>query len=127
MSITPGPWLFTTAARTKLANSTFRFTLDTWKCGLVLSTSNIGAGSTTWAGVDHEHANATATPPAGLTVAFSLSGTTSVDINWASPPYWVAVGGSIVARRAVIFESGGDVLAYCLLDNNDADVTTAAG
>ena len=116
MAITPGPWLFTNTARTKLANNTFRFTLDTWKCGLVLSTSNIGAGSTTWAGVDHEHANANGYITGGVGVAFSLSGSTSVAINWESPPYWVAAGGSIVARRAAIYESGGDVLAYSLLD-----------
>ena len=36
---------------------------------------------------------------------------------------WTASGGSIVARYAVIYEVGGNVLCYCLLDSTPADVT----
>jgi hypothetical protein len=32
-----------------------------------------------------------------------------------------------VARFAVIYESGGDVVCYCLLDSSPADVTATTG
>ena len=40
---------------------------------------------------------------------------------------WTASGGSITARFAVIYESGGNVLCYCLLDSTPADVTATDG
>jgi len=40
---------------------------------------------------------------------------------------WTASGGSITARFAVIYESAGDVLLYCLLDDTPADVTATSG
>jgi hypothetical protein len=40
---------------------------------------------------------------------------------------WTALTGDIVARFAVIYESGGDVLCYCLLDSTPADVTATDG
>jgi hypothetical protein len=39
---------------------------------------------------------------------------------------WTASGGSIVARWAVLYEVGGNVAAYCLLDATVADVTIDA-
>jgi hypothetical protein len=44
-----------------------------------------------------------------------------------SDAVWTASGGSITARFAVIYESGGNVLCYCLLDNAPADVTATDG
>ena len=125
--ISPGPWVVTNTMRRKLLDNTFRLTLDDWKCALVLATSNIGVGSTAWAGVTNEHANANGYITGGVEVAFSPSGSMSVDIDWVSPPYWVAVTGSIVARRAVIYKEDEDVLAFCLLNVDDADVIIAAG
>lgn len=43
------------------------------------------------------------------------------------PAVWTASGGSIVARYAVLYEVGGNVLAYCLLDSAPADVTATTG
>lgn len=125
--MTAGPWVFTNSARPKILDSTFRIMQDTWKCALLTSSSNISAASTTWAGVTGEHANQNGYTTGGVTVTFSLSGTTSVDINWVSPPYWLATAGNIVARRAAVYESGGDVFAFCLLDVTDVDVTLAPG
>ena len=34
---------------------------------------------------------------------------------------------SRVARFAVLYESGGDVICYCLLDSTPADVTVTTG
>lgn len=121
-----GAWTFPDSARTDMLNGTFDFDSDTWKMALFLSTSNIGAASTTYAGVTNEHANANGYTTGGVSVTFSLSGTTTVTMD-SSDATWTASGGSIVARFAVLYEVGGRVLCYCLLDSAPADVTVTDG
>ncbi len=122
-----GAWTFTNTGRTKLLNGTFDLDSDTFKCALFLSTSNIGAASTTYAGLTNEHANGNGYTTGGIGVSFSLTGTTSVAVSFSSNPQWTASVGSIVARTAAIYEVGGDVLCYCLLDSAPADVTVTSG
>lgn len=122
-----GSWTFTNGGRTSLINGTFDIDSDTYKCALFLSTSNIGAASTTYAGLTNEHANANGYTTGGIAVTFTLAGTTSVTASFATNPVWTASGGSIVARFAVIYEVSGNVLAYCLLDSTPADVTVTTG
>jgi hypothetical protein len=122
-----GAWTFTNGGRTKLLDGTFDIDSDTWKCALFLSTSNIGAASTTYAGLTNEHANANGYTTGGIAVTFTLAGTTSVTASFATNPVWTASGGSIVARFAVIYEVSGNVLCYCLLDSTPADVTATSG
>lgn len=123
-----GTWTVTTTTRTKILNGQFDVDSDTYKCALFLSTSNISTSSTTYAGVTNEHANANGYTTGGITVSpLALSGTTSVTVKFGTNPVWTASGGSITARFAVLYESGGDVVAYCLLDSTPADVTATAG
>lgn len=121
-----GSWTFTDNSRTYLLNGTFDIDSDTWKMALFLSTSNIGAASTTYAGLTNEHANANGYTTGGASVTLSLSGTTTVTVD-STDATWTASGGSIVARFAVIYEVGGNVLCYCLLDSTPADVTVTTG
>lgn len=121
-----GAWTFTNGSRTRMLNGTFDFDTDTFKMALFLSTSNIGAASTTYAGVTNEHANANGYITGGVAITFSLSGTTTVTAD-STDAVWTASGGSIVARFAVIYEVGGDVVCYCLLDSAPADVTVTDG
>ncbi len=101
---------------------------DAFKCALFLSTSNIGAASTTYAGLTNEHANANGYTTGGITVsALTLAGTTTVTADFGTDPVWTASGGSITARFAVVYEVGGEVLAYALLDNTPADVSATSG
>jgi len=93
---------------------------------LFLSTSNIGAASTTYAGLTNEHANGNGYTTGGSSVTLSLSGTTTVTVD-STDVTWTASGGSITARFAVIYEVGGRVLCYCLLDSTPADVTATDG
>ena len=119
-----GAWTFTDGGRTRLLNGTFDLDTDTYLCALFLSTSNIGAASTTYAGVTNEHANANGYTTGGISMgALTLAGTTTVTVDDPADLVWTASGGSITARFAVIYESGGDVLCYCLLDSTPADVT----
>ena len=122
-----GAWTFTNGGRTALLNGTFDIDSDSYKVALFLSTSNIGAASTTYAGVTNEHANANGYTTGGVAVTLTLAGTTTVTVDFSVDPSWTASGGSIVARFAVLYEVGGNVLAYCLLDSTPADVTTTTG
>lgn len=122
-----GTWTLTNTGRTNLLNGTFDLDTDTFKIALFLSTSNIGAGSTTYAGVTNEHANANGYTTGGNAVTGSLSGTTTVTFDVTDPTAWTASGGSITARFAVLYEVSGNVLAYCLLDSTPADVTATSG
>jgi hypothetical protein len=122
-----GPWLFTNTGRTSMLNGTFDIDSDTWKMALFLSTSNLAASSTTYAGLTNEHANANGYTTGGMSVALTLAGTTTVTVDITTDPVWTASGGSITARYAVIYEVGGNVLCYCLLDSAPADVTATSG
>ena len=121
-----GSWTFTNGGRTRLLNGTFDIDTDTFKIALFQSTSNIGAASTTYAGLTNEVASANGYTTGGASTTLSLSGTTTVTVAFTAVS-WTASGGSIVARFAVLYEVSGDVLAYCLLDSTPADVTTTAG
>ncbi len=123
-----GNWTFTDGARTRMLNGTFDFDTDTFKLALFLSTSNIGAASTTYAGVTNEHANANGYLTGGFSFgALTLAGTTTVTVDDPADATWTANGGSIVARFGVLYESAGDVVCYFLLDSTPADVTVTDG
>ena len=122
-----GTWTFTNGGRTSLLDGTFDIDSDTWKMALFLSTSNIGAASTTYAGLTNEHANANGYTTGGNAINLQLSGTTTVKVDIQTDPIWTAAGGSIIARFAVIYEVAGNVLCYCLLDSTPADVTVTTG
>ena len=122
-----GAWIFTNEGRTKLLDGTFDIDSDTWKMALFLSTSNIGASSTTYAGLTNEHSQANGYLTGGESIVLALTGTTTVKVDINTDPVWTASGGSIVARFGVIYEVSGNVLCYCLLDSTPADVTATDG
>ena len=121
-----GNWTFTDVSRTRMLNGAFDFDTDAFKEALFLSTSNIGAATTTFAGVTNEHAAANGYTAGGIAVTVTLSGTTTVTVD-STDPVWTASGGSITARFVVLYEVTGDVVAYALLDSTPADVTATAG
>lgn len=122
-----GSWTFPNSARTDLLNGTFDIDSDTWKMALFTSSSNIGASSTTYAGLTNEVSNANGYTTGGQTITLTLTGTTTVTVDIDEDPVWTATDSGITARYAVIYESGGRVLCYCLLDSTPADVSVTAG
>lgn len=126
--MTAGAWTLTTAALKKIADGTFDLDSDTFKVALLQSTSNIGASSDLFSGVTNEVANGSGYTTGGVTVSpLTVSAANPSVVSFGTNPSWTASGGSIVARYACLYESGGSVLAYCLLDNTPADVTITDG
>ena len=121
-----GAWVFTNTGRTSLLDGTFDIDSDTFYVALFLSTSNLGAASTTYAGLTNEHAYANGYVSGGIVITLAMTGTTTVKVD-SDDPVWTAAGGSIIARYAVVYESGGSILCYCLLDSTPADVTVTDG
>ncbi|AGT12128.1 hypothetical protein JABBAWOKKIE_29 [Mycobacterium phage Jabbawokkie] len=124
-----GTWTLPSGARKMLLDGTFDLDSDTWKVALVTSSSNIGASSTTWAGVTGEVSNGNGYTTGGVSVTLTLTGTTSVAVSFATNPVWTASGSGITARWAVLYEVSGNVLAYVLLDTTGGgqDVSVSAG
>lgn len=122
-----GAWQFTNTGRTSLLNGTFDIDTDTWRMALFTSASNLGPATTTYAGVTSEVANANGYVTGGEAITLTLAGTTTVTVDIQTDPVWTAAGGPITARFAAIYEVGGNVLCYCLLDNTPADVTATDG
>jgi hypothetical protein len=122
-----GAWTLTNSAREKILRSQFDIDSDSYKVALFTSSSNLSVSSTTYAGVTNEVANGNGYTTGGVAVTFTMTGTTSVAVSFATNPAWTASGGSIVSRQAAVYEVGGDVFAFCLLDNTPADVTVTAG
>jgi len=123
-----GAWTFTNTGRTSLQNGTFDIDSDTWKMGLFLSTSNLGAASTTYAALTNEVGETnTGYTTGGKSVALTLSGTTTVKVDVTTDPVWTAGTAGLTARFAAIYEVSGNVLCYCLLDSTPADVTASSG
>lgn len=130
-----GAWTFTDAGRKKLLDGTFDLDTDTFLCALFLSTSNIGAASTTYAGLTNEHANANGYTTGGVAITptwAQAAGTATFDAADLAPG-WTASGGSIIARFGVIYKNATvntivkPLLCVCLLDATPADVTTTVG
>ena len=122
-----GEWTFTNGGRTSLLDGTIVPGVDTFKMALFLSTSDLGAASTTYAGVSNEHADGNGYTTGGIACTIALSGTTTLKIDSTTNPVWTASGGSIVARFAALYEVGGNILCYVLLDSTPADVTATTG
>ena len=121
-----GAWVFTNEGRTRLSTGEW-LDADSFKIALFLSTSDIGAASTTYSTVSNEHSNANGYATGGKSVTLSRTGTTTVTFDATDPAAWTASGGSITAKFGVLYEVGGRVLAYFLLDSGGADVTATDG
>ena len=106
--MTAGVWTFTNSTRTNLLNGTFDLDSDN--------------------GVTNEVANGNGYTTGGVTVSpLALSGTTSVSVKFGTNPSWTASSSGITARWAVVYEVGGNVLCFCLLDNTPANVVVTSG
>ena len=121
-----GNWTLVNTAVADILNGTIDLQ-GTIKVALHHSGSDISTSATTWAGVSGEVAPSNGYTAGGVAVTLTATGTTSVKLSFSSNPSWTASGGSIVAYWAVLYEVGGNVIAFCLLDNTPASVTIGSG
>lgn len=108
-----------------------------WKMALFLSTSNantLSVGTAVYGDLTNEHANANGYLTGGVAltgITYTQSG--GVATFDCTDPVWIAAGGSIVARFAVIYRNATvngivkPLLCVCLLDVTPADVTVTTG
>lgn len=130
-----GPWILTNAALTNILTRYLNGgSALTFKCILVTSSSNISDASTTYAGLTGELATGNGYTSGGTPVTLALTGTKALKVQFSGGnPTWTATGGSIgPARRAVLIETGGSVVARSLLKIdvdavNGDDVTATVG
>lgn len=123
-----GAWVFTNTARTKMLDGQFAIATDTYKMALFLSTSNLSTSSTTFAGCTNEVGTTnTGYTAGGIAVDLTLAGTTTVTADIATDPVWTAGSANLTAKWAAIYEVGGDILCFALLDSGGADVTATSG
>ena len=120
-------WTLTDEGLTKLSSGEWVIGTDTFKMALFLSTSNLGAASTTYAGVNNEVGTTnTGYSTGGVAVTLSMSGTTTVTIKQSAGCEWTAGSANLVCRYAAIYEVGGRVLCYSDLGSG-SDTTTTNG
>jgi hypothetical protein len=125
-----GAWTVTNELRAILQGATGAIVpaTDTVKIALLLSTSNIGASSTTYAGVTNEVATAFGYTAAGVSTTLTVSTVSTSNGQLAfTQAQWTASGGSITARFGLAYKSAGHVYAYFLCDSTPADVTATDG
>jgi hypothetical protein len=123
-----GAWTFTNAGRTNILDALFDVDSDTFKMALFLSTSNLGSGSTTFAGVTNEVGTTnTGYTAGGNSITLSKSGTTTVTVVQSAGIQWTAGTANLTAKFAAIYEVGGNILCYATLDSGGADVTATNG
>lgn len=120
--MTAGPWKIPNGALTGILSAVYNVPADSFKVALLASSSNIGLSSTTFAGVTGELSTANGYTAGGAAVTLTVTGTSTAAVAFVTNPSWTATAPSITARWAVLYEVGGNVLAYCLLDATPADV-----
>ena len=92
------------------------------------SAGNVSVTSTTFAGLTGEVSN-TGYTAGGASVGVTSSTTTTNDLTVAQDAavVWTAGSTDLVAKWAVIYEVGGNVMCFATLDSGGANVTATVG
>lgn len=127
--MTASPWVLYEQVAELIADGTIDLDDDTFKVQLHTSSYSPDAvNDVDAADLTDEVANGSGYTTGGVTITQTWTrsgGTAKFD---SDNPTWTASGGSIVARYAVLIDTTADrLIAYCLLDNTPADVTTIDG
>jgi len=128
----PGKWKLYNTAKEKIGQGLIDLDGHTFKMALFTSSSNCNTLThDELADLTNEVANGSGYTTGGVTLSgvtwTNSSGTITFDCVDAE---WIASGGDITARFAVIYDdtaSGDPLLCVCLLDTAPADVTATSG
>ena len=133
-----GKWKVYDLAKKYLADGTLDLdAVSSWRMALYTSISNcntLSVGTAIYSDITGEVANANGYLTGGVALTSptwtNVSGTETFDISDA---VWLALGGAITGRFAVIYWNGTlngivkPLLCVCLMDTTPADVTATTG
>ena len=127
-----GKWKAYDTAKLKIAQALIDLDSHTFKMALFLSSSNCDTLThDELADLTNQVAGVNGYTTGGMTLTNVTLTNTSGTIKFTYDPVeWVASGGSITARFAVIYDDtvvGDPLLCVCLLDATPANVTASAG
>jgi len=126
--VAAGAWTLTNGAIKLIADGTVIPDTDNFKMSLHTSAGNVAVGSTTFAALTGEVTN-TGYTAGGASVGVTSSTTTTNDLTVAQDAavVWTAGTTDLVAKWAVIYEVGGNVMCWATLDSGGANVTATIG
>ena len=125
-----GAWVVVNSVGERMGNAEFNFDTDAFVVKLLANTSNISATSDDATAVTGELSTANGYTSGGTSVTPGWTRSSNVSTFDISDPAFTALGGSIVARWAMLVDTTATpdrVIAYMLLDSTPADVTTTTG
>ena len=123
-----GAWTFTNSTRSNLLDALHDIDTDTHKMALFTSASDLAVTENTFAGVTGEVGTTnTGYTAGGNSITLSKSGTTTVTVVQSAGVQWTAGSANLTAKFAAIYEVGGNIICFCLLDSGGADVTATNG
>lgn len=127
-------WTIYNEFKATLGLKALNLNTDTIKMALFQSTSNCGSaslGTAQYATLTNEVTNANGYTTGGVTLSgVSYSQTAGTATFTTGTGTWVASGGSIVIRFAVLYDftaTNKDLICFTLLDNSPANVTVVNG
>ncbi len=126
-------WMFYYTYRAKQLSSDINLLTDAIKCALLSNAYTPSAENhDLFSDVSANEIAAAFGYVAGGATLTNVTVTTTSGGYYAhvrcDPISWIASGGSITARYAVLYDADtGDLIAYCLLDTSPADVSAADG
>ena len=122
-----GAWTLTNGAA-KLFTDAMNIDTGTFKMSLHTSAGNVAVTSTTFAALTGEVVN-TGYTAGGAACALTTATVTTNDVKATQDAavQWTAGTTDLVAKWAVIYESGGSVLCFALLEAGGANVTATIG
>lgn len=125
---------FYNSFREYLADGTIDLDTDSFKVALVASGYTFATTHTVYADLTNELSTANGYTSGGAALASVTWGISTVTATFdAADTTWTASGGSIVARRAIIYKDGTanaivkPLVASILMDTTPADITVTDG
>lgn len=127
-----GRWKLYNAAKFGIGSGLIDLDSHTFKCALFTSSSNANTlTNTLLTDLTNQVAGLNGYTTGGVTLTgvtwTNSSGTITFDF---ADPSWIASGGSIVSRFAVVYDdtaAGDPLLCVCLMDTTPADITVVSG
>lgn len=116
------------SARKNLLNGTFDLDSDTFKMALLASTAVITATTDdAFATVSGDEVSTSSTGYAAASLTLAVTGASTAKVDIGTDPIWTATTDGFVARYAVIYEDGGNMLCFAPLESDSSDVSITTG